>query len=77
MTIEPISFCVKTKNICLHFWKNASTHAKGFPDLFIFRGEEYAFIEVKSPNDHLSAIQHDWHQFFREQSEYDLQSLDE
>ena len=56
------------KNICLHFWKNASTHAKGFPDLFIFRGEEYAFIEVKSPNDHLSAIQHDWHQFFREQS---------
>jgi hypothetical protein len=56
------------KNICLHFWKNASTHAKGFPDLFVFRGKEYAFIEVKSPNDHLSAIQHDWHQFFREQS---------
>ncbi len=55
------------KQVCLHFWKNASTHAKGFPDLFIYRGQEYAFIEVKSPNDHLSAIQHDWHQFFREQ----------
>ena len=55
------------KQVCLHFWKNASTHAKGFPDLFIYRGLEYAFIEVKSPNDHLSAIQHDWHQFFREQ----------
>ena len=56
------------KNICLHFWKNASTHAKGFPDLFVFRDQEYAFIEVKSPNDHLSAIQHDWHQYFKEQS---------
>ncbi len=55
------------KQVCLHFWKNASTHAKGFPDLFIYRGQDYAFIEVKSPNDHLSAIQHDWHQFFREQ----------
>ena len=56
------------KNICLHFWKNPSTHAKGFPDLFVFRDQEYAFVEVKSPNDHLSAIQHDWHQYFKEQS---------
>jgi VRR-NUC domain len=47
-------------------WSRLSTHAKGFPDLFIQRGEEYAFVEVKSPNDHLSAIQHFWHDSFAE-----------
>ncbi|MCZ2473835.1 VRR-NUC domain-containing protein [Aquirufa ecclesiirivi] len=48
-------------------WQHLATHAKGFPDLFIQKGEEYAFIEVKSPNDHLSAIQFFWHDFFRQQ----------
>lgn len=47
-------------------WSQLSTHAKGFPDLFIQRGDEYAFVEVKSPNDHLSAIQHFWHDSFAE-----------
>ncbi len=47
-------------------WSRLSTHAKGFPDLFIQRGNEYAFVEVKSPNDHLSAIQHFWHDSFAE-----------
>ncbi len=47
-------------------WSRLSTHAKGFPDLFIQRGDEYAFVEVKSPNDHLSAIQHFWHDSFAE-----------
>lgn len=47
-------------------WMNLSSHSKGFPDLFIQKGEEYAFIEVKSPNDHLSAIQYFWHDFFKE-----------
>jgi hypothetical protein len=47
-------------------WSRLSTHAKGFPDLFIHRGNEYAFVEVKSPNDHLSAIQHFWHDSFAE-----------
>lgn len=45
-------------------WSRLSTHAKGFPDLFITKGDSYAFVEVKSPNDHLSAIQHFWHDAF-------------
>ncbi|MHA8067033.1 VRR-NUC domain-containing protein [Aquirufa sp. ROCK2-A2] len=47
-------------------WMNLSTHSKGFPDLFVQKGEEYVFIEVKSPNDHLSAIQYYWHDFFKQ-----------
>jgi len=47
-------------------WMNLSTHSKGFPDLFVQKGEEYVFIEVKSPNDHLSAIQYFWHDFFKQ-----------
>ncbi|CAM3897034.1 VRR-NUC domain-containing protein [Aquirufa aurantiipilula] len=50
-----------------YMWHHLATHSKGFPDLFIQKGEEYAFIEVKSPNDHLSAIQYFWHDFFRQQ----------
>jgi len=48
-----------------YLWAHVSTHAKGFPDLFIFKDSEYQFIEVKSPTDHLSAIQYFWHDFLR------------
>ncbi|MHA8081807.1 VRR-NUC domain-containing protein [Aquirufa sp. A-Brett2-15D] len=51
--------------ISQYMWTHLGTHVKGFPDLFIQRGDEYAFVEVKSPNDHLSAIQHFWHDFLR------------
>jgi hypothetical protein len=47
-------------------WKHLSSHSKGFPDIFIQKGNEYAFIEVKSPNDHLSAIQYFWHDLFQQ-----------
>lgn len=46
-----------------YLWTHLSTHAKGFPDLFIFKDSECQFIEVKSPNDHLSAVQYFWHDF--------------
>jgi hypothetical protein len=46
-----------------YLWTHLSTHAKGFPDLFIYKDSEYQFIEVKSPTDHLSAIQYFWHDF--------------
>jgi len=46
-----------------YLWTHLSTHAKGFPDLFVFKDSEYQFIEVKSPTDHLSAIQYFWHNF--------------
>ncbi|MFZ9145051.1 MAG: VRR-NUC domain-containing protein [Aquirufa sp.] len=51
--------------IAHYMWTHLGTHVKGFPDLFIQKGDDYAFVEVKSPNDHLSAIQHFWHDFMR------------
>lgn len=54
--------------VVTYMWQNLATHSKGFPDLFIQKGDEYAFVEVKSPNDHLSAIQFFWHDFFRKQN---------
>ena len=65
--IEHLLACVSSdalQAVILRMWMNLSTHGKGFPDLFIRKGDEYAFVEVKSPNDHLSAIQYDWHAFF-------------
>lgn len=41
--------------------KNRST---GFPDLFIWKENEYSFFEVKSPNDHLSEKQLFWLESF-------------
>jgi hypothetical protein len=51
--------------ISQYLWEHLGTHVKGFPDLFIQKGDEFAFVEVKSPNDHLSAIQYFWHDFLR------------
>lgn len=51
--------------ISQYLWEHLGTHVKGFPDLFIQKGDEFAFVEVKSPNDHLSAIQYFWHDFMR------------
>lgn len=39
-------------------------HGKGFPDLFLWNGDEYQFIEVKSENDQLSPHQYQWLHFF-------------
>jgi hypothetical protein len=50
-------------HVLRYLWTHLSTHAKGFPDLFIYKDSEYQFIEVKSPTDHLSAIQYFWHDF--------------
>lgn len=40
-------------------------HTRGFPDLFLWRDSDYAFVEVKSENDQLSAEQYEWLTFFR------------
>ncbi len=49
--------------VLTYLWTHLATHAKGFPDLFIFNDSSYQFIEVKSPTDHLSAIQYFWHDY--------------
>ena len=54
------------RSVLTYMWNHLATHAKGFPDLFIEKNGTYCFIEVKSPNDHLSAIQYFWHDYFRQ-----------
>ncbi|CAG4992819.1 Fanconi-associated nuclease 1 [Dyadobacter sp. CECT 9275] len=43
---------------------NLRENTRGFPDLFVWTGSEYAFIEIKSPTDHLSSQQLHWQHFF-------------
>jgi len=52
--------------VMLEMAKNIKEYSKGFPDLLVWKGETYYFIEVKSPNDHLSAHQVFWLSFFKE-----------
>jgi hypothetical protein len=39
-------------------------HARGFPDLFLWSGTNYSFVEVKSESDQLSPQQYEWLTFF-------------
>ncbi len=55
------------KKVMLEISKNVRHNSTGFPDLFVWRGEEYQFYEIKSPNDHLSAQQLFWLDFFEAQ----------
>lgn len=55
------------KSVLLEIAKNPRHHAAGFPDLFVWRGSEHQFYEIKSPNDHLSAQQLFWLDFFATQ----------
>ncbi|SFF57044.1 VRR-NUC domain-containing protein [Thermoflexibacter ruber] len=52
--------------VLLEIAKNIKEYSKGFPDLFIWNSDTYYFVEVKSPNDHLSAHQVFWLSFFQE-----------
>lgn len=52
------------KSITILFYENLAAHSKGFPDLLIFypNWKKLFFAEVKSPNDHLSAVQYFWNE---------------
>lgn len=68
--LRAVCACVKPvqlKAVLLEMARNLKENGRGFPDLFSWNGREYAFIEVKSPNDTLSAQQLYWLQFFKEQ----------
>lgn len=54
-------------SVLLEMAGNLKENARGFPDLFIWNKDSYSFIEVKSPNDQLSAQQLYWLHFFEEQ----------
>lgn len=47
--------------------RNPAYNVSGFPDLLVFEGEDAYFLEVKSPQDQLSAQQLHWLQFFDSQ----------
>ena len=52
--------------ILLEMARNVREHTRGFPDLLVWRDSgEYAFVEVKSPTDHLGAQQLHWLEFFQ------------
>nr|WP_246440546.1 VRR-NUC domain-containing protein [Rhabdobacter roseus] len=50
--------------ILLEMAHNLRENTRGFPDLLVWNEQEYAFVEVKSPTDHLSARQLHWQYFF-------------
>jgi len=50
--------------VMLEMAKNMKDNSAGFPDLFIWTEKTYHFYEIKSPNDHLSAQQLFWIDFF-------------
>ncbi|MEM7016153.1 MAG: VRR-NUC domain-containing protein [Pseudomonadota bacterium] len=56
---------VQLKAVLIRIANDPTIYGQGMPDLFIWReDDEYNFIEVKSPNDSLSAKQLDWLRFF-------------
>nr|WKN35159.1 VRR-NUC domain-containing protein [Tunicatimonas sp. TK19036] len=53
--------------VLMEMAKDLKENTRGFPDLFVWNEEGYQFIEVKSPNDQLSAQQLYWLHFFQKQ----------
>lgn len=54
-------------SVLLEMARDLKENTRGFPDLFVWRADTYSFIEVKSPNDQLSAQQLYWLHFFEQQ----------
>ncbi len=52
------------KRILTEMARNPKSNTKGFPDLFVWKTDDYRFIEIKSPNDKLSAQQLYWLDLF-------------
>ncbi|GGB90257.1 hypothetical protein GCM10011325_17140 [Dyadobacter sediminis] len=52
--------------IMIEIAQNLRENTRGFPDLLVWNENEYAFIEIKSPTDHLSSRQLHWQHFFAE-----------
>jgi hypothetical protein len=54
-------------NILLEIASNLRENTRGFPDLLVWDGKDYSFIEIKSPTDHLSSQQLHWQHFLAAQ----------
>ena len=58
---------LRLEKTLLTMCQNLKDNSKGFPDLFIWDDTDYFFVEVKSPNDTLSAQQLFWLEQFAEE----------
>ena len=68
--IEQCYYCLEPtqiSNVLLEMARDLRENTRGFPDLFVWQRDSYSFIEVKSPNDQLSAQQLYWLHFFEQQ----------
>lgn len=66
LTLISLLTPVQIHAILLEIAYNLRENTRGFPDLLVWNEEEYAFIEIKSPTDHLSSRQLHWQHFFEE-----------
>ena len=57
--------------VLLEMAYNLRENTRGFPDLLVWDENEYSFIEIKSPTDHLSSRQLHWQHFF---ADHDIKS---
>jgi len=55
---------VQLQRILTEMARNPKSNTKGFPDLFVWKADDYRLIEIKSPNDKLSAQQLYWLDLF-------------
>ncbi len=64
--LNKVPIC-KLEKTLLTMCKNLKDNSKGFPDLLVWDEQDYCFVEVKSPNDTLSAQQLFWLEQFKEE----------
>lgn len=68
--VEQCYDCLEPEQIAkvlLEMARDLRENTRGFPDLFVWKEDTYSFIEVKSPNDQLSAQQLYWLHFFEKE----------
>ncbi|WP_229206740.1 VRR-NUC domain-containing protein [Dyadobacter crusticola] len=66
LTLTSLLSPEKIRAVMLEIALNLRENTRGFPDLLVWNENEYAFIEIKSPTDHLSSRQLHWQHFFAE-----------
>lgn len=63
LTIVQLLEPTQLHQVLLEMAGNLRENTRGFPDLLVWNENDYAFIEVKSPTDHLSSQQLHWQRF--------------
>lgn len=66
LTISDLLSVDQLHSILMEMATDLRDKTRGFPDLLIWNDQEYSFVEIKSPTDHLSSRQLYWQHFFKE-----------